>query len=98
MVESWLGNCTFHLLSHQNEPDRTVQNVHAIGDRANKAVLDVFESIAHDSGDDAALVKRRTRIEHSQIMREEDLARSGKLGSTSTPLRHSVRLAHLITS
>ncbi|RDX44094.1 hypothetical protein OH76DRAFT_1409460 [Lentinus brumalis] len=55
-------------------------NVHAIGDRANKAVLDVFEGIAKDSGDEAALVKRRPRIEHSQIMREGDLARSGKLG------------------
>ncbi|CDO70442.1 hypothetical protein BN946_scf184999.g83 [Trametes cinnabarina] len=52
-------------------------NVHAIGDRANKAVLDAFEQIAHSAGD---VADRRPRIEHAQIMRREDLERSGKLG------------------
>ncbi|KAI0742748.1 amidohydrolase family-domain-containing protein [Daedaleopsis nitida] len=55
-------------------------NIHAIGDRANKAVLDVFEAIAKESSDKDAVAKRRPRNEHSQIMQAEDLERSGKLG------------------
>ena len=57
-----------------------IQNIHAIGDRANKAVLDVFESISKDSSDKDVLVNRRPRIEHSQIMQTSDLDRAGKLG------------------
>ncbi|KAI0656325.1 amidohydrolase family-domain-containing protein [Cubamyces menziesii] len=52
-------------------------NVHAIGDRANKAVLDAFENVSDDKDEVAA---RRPRIEHAQIMRVEDLKRSGELG------------------
>ncbi|EJF60100.1 hypothetical protein DICSQDRAFT_137677 [Dichomitus squalens LYAD-421 SS1] len=55
-------------------------NIHAIGDRANKVVLDIFEEIGNDPDDSDAIAKRRPRIEHSQIMRPEDLQRSGKLG------------------
>lgn len=66
------------------------QNIHAIGDRANKAVLDVFEGIARESSDKEKLVKRRPRIEHSQIMQPADLERAGKLGGRY--LRHYVRL------
>ncbi|KAI0324882.1 hypothetical protein GY45DRAFT_1357026 [Cubamyces sp. BRFM 1775] len=52
-------------------------NVHAIGDRANKAVLDAFENVSDDKDE---VADRRPRIEHAQIMRIEDLKRSGELG------------------
>ncbi|KAI0351595.1 hypothetical protein OH77DRAFT_1523939 [Trametes cingulata] len=55
-------------------------NVHAIGDRANKAVLDAFEGISHSADSDDAVAERRPRIEHAQIMRLEDLQRAGELG------------------
>lgn len=46
--------------------------IHAIGDRANQFVLDLFGRYA---GED-----RRFRIEHAQHLRREDIARFGKLG------------------
>ncbi|KAJ7647632.1 amidohydrolase family-domain-containing protein [Roridomyces roridus] len=57
-------------------------NVHCIGDRANKVVLDVFESILAEearagNGDVSAF---RPRIEHAQIMQPTDLERIGRLG------------------
>ncbi|KAI0632894.1 amidohydrolase family-domain-containing protein [Trametes polyzona] len=55
-------------------------NVHAIGDRANKAVLDAFEEISHTTSPDHNVADRRPRIEHAQIMRLEDLKRCGQLG------------------
>ncbi|TCD68977.1 hypothetical protein EIP91_009199 [Steccherinum ochraceum] len=57
-------------------------NIHCIGDRANKAVLDIFERIlTSESADPLKLAQsRRPRIEHAQIMRVEDLKRSGQLG------------------
>ncbi|KAI9061249.1 hypothetical protein FKP32DRAFT_1613179 [Trametes sanguinea] len=55
-------------------------NVHAIGDRANKAVLDAFETIARSATREDEVAERRPRIEHAQIMRIEDLKRSGQLG------------------
>lgn len=50
-------------------------NIHAIGDRANDEVLDVFEKAiaANGAGD------RRFRIEHAQHLRQEDIPRFGKL-------------------
>ncbi|KAI0718483.1 amidohydrolase family-domain-containing protein [Fomitopsis betulina] len=53
-------------------------NIHCIGDRANKAVLDVFESLLQ--GNASAARVRRPRIEHAQIMRPADLQRAGRLG------------------
>ncbi len=47
--------------------------VHAIGDRANRMVLDAIER-AHVPAD------RRFRIEHAQIVSPADIARFGKLG------------------
>ncbi|KAI0668833.1 amidohydrolase family-domain-containing protein [Trametes maxima] len=55
-------------------------NIHAIGDRANKAVLDIFEKISDVDGGNGNVAERRPRIEHSQIMRVEDLKRAGELG------------------
>ncbi|KAH9856434.1 amidohydrolase family-domain-containing protein [Lenzites betulinus] len=59
-------------------------NVHAIGDRANKAVLDAFDKISQESSSADIVAQRRPRIEHSQIMRIEDLKRSGELGVLSS--------------
>lgn len=50
--------------------------VHAIGDRANLEVLDVFEEVrGTDAGRDALL-----RVEHVQVVQAEDVPRFGKLG------------------
>ena len=50
--------------------------VHAIGDRANSLVLDAFEKAVRLNGPR----ERRFRIEHAQVVREEDLARYQALG------------------
>ena len=52
-------------------------NVHAIGDAANRAVLDAFEAAlaAHPEKKDV-----RFRDEHSQILDEKDIPRFGQLG------------------
>jgi hypothetical protein len=52
------------------------QNAHCIGDRANKVVLDAMEAAIAKYGP----ADRRLRIEHSQIMTEDDLARAVRLG------------------
>ncbi|PCH43061.1 hypothetical protein WOLCODRAFT_132641 [Wolfiporia cocos MD-104 SS10] len=52
-------------------------NIHCIGDRANKAVLDIFEGLMASNTSEG---ERRPRIEHAQIMRIEDLQRAGRLG------------------
>lgn len=51
-------------------------NTHAIGDRANRMVLDAYEKAlaAVPSGD------HRFRIEHAQIIHSEDIPRFAKLG------------------
>jgi len=54
------------------------QNVHAIGDRANHIVLDIFEEM--QSKEPGFVTDNRPRIEHSQIMTLGDLERSGRLG------------------
>ena len=49
--------------------------IHAIGDRANAAILDAYErAIAANGARD-----RRPRIEHSQHLRPQDIARFGRL-------------------
>jgi len=50
-------------------------NFHAIGDRANRVSLDVFEAVAKANGPR----DRRDRIEHAQIVAPEDLQRFAKL-------------------
>ena len=51
--------------------------VHAIGDRANREVLDIYEDLfeKHSSN-----LPRRWRIEHAQHLHVDDIARFGKLG------------------
>ncbi len=48
---------------------------HAIGDKANRVALDVFEAVAKANGPK----DRRDRIEHAQIVAPEDLPRFAKL-------------------
>ncbi|MGD1009534.1 MAG: amidohydrolase [Candidatus Aminicenantales bacterium] len=61
--------------------------IHAIGDRANGLLLDIFERvIAADGPRD-----RRWRVEHAQHLRPGDIARFGRLG-----LIASVQPYHLI--
>ena len=50
--------------------------VHAIGDRANRLQLDVFERVAAANGPR----DRRFRIEHAQHIAPEDIARFARLG------------------
>jgi predicted amidohydrolase YtcJ len=50
--------------------------VHAIGDRANHVILDIFEKAMQTNGER----DRRWRIEHAQHLIPEDFERFGKLG------------------
>jgi hypothetical protein len=50
--------------------------IHAIGDRANRRVLDVFERVAQDS----AVRRLRPRIEHVQLITPRDQERLARLG------------------
>lgn len=50
--------------------------VHAIGDRANREMLDLFEEYYQKAGDR----KLRWRIEHAQHLHPDDIPRFGKLG------------------
>ncbi|CAA7262098.1 unnamed protein product [Cyclocybe aegerita] len=53
-------------------------SIHCIGDRANHAILDIYEDILeHRKGN---VTEWRPRIEHAQIFAPEDLERIGKLG------------------
>jgi predicted amidohydrolase YtcJ len=61
--------------------------VHAIGDKANNIILDIFENIIRSS----AKRDRRWRIEHAQHLMTEDVIRMGRLGVIA-----SVQPYHLI--
>jgi predicted amidohydrolase YtcJ len=50
--------------------------IHAIGDGANRAVLDVYERVAKEHGPR----DRRYRVEHAQHLAPEDVPRFGALG------------------
>jgi predicted amidohydrolase YtcJ len=50
---------------------------HAIGDRANRAVLDLYERL---EGERATAKGLRPRIEHAQILDRADIPRFGRLG------------------
>ena len=52
-------------------------NIHAIGDRANREVLDIFEDAYGQAAPGADL---RWRIEHAQHLHREDIPRFGDLG------------------
>jgi predicted amidohydrolase YtcJ len=50
-------------------------NFHAIGDKANRAALDIFEAVAKANGPR----DRRDRVEHAQVIALEDLPRFAAL-------------------
>lgn len=62
--------------------------VHAIGDRANRVVLDAFESVLRRGSYDDA----RLRIEHAQIIAAEDVPRFAELGVIA-----SVQTTHAVS-
>jgi predicted amidohydrolase YtcJ len=49
--------------------------VHAIGDRANKTILDLYQRLEEENGP----ADRRLRIEHAQHLRPEDISRFAQL-------------------
>jgi len=49
--------------------------IHAIGDRANKTILDLYERLEKEDGP----ADRRLRIEHAQHLRPEDIPRFARL-------------------
>ncbi len=51
--------------------------VHAIGDRANREVLDIYEKLFNEK---PSILPRRWRIEHAQHLSQEDIPRFVKLG------------------
>jgi predicted amidohydrolase YtcJ len=51
-------------------------NVHAIGDRANRVVLDAFETALRERPTPG----HRFRIEHAQVLSEQDIPRFAQLG------------------
>lgn len=56
-----------------------VAAIHAIGDRANDLVLDVFEDLVYDGND-----PRRLRIEHASILTDQAIERMAALGVTAS--------------
>jgi predicted amidohydrolase YtcJ len=60
------------------------KNIHCIGDRANRVVLDTFEELIEGGHDKANgnenVTLWRPRIEHAQIMTAQDIPRVGRLG------------------
>ena len=51
-------------------------SLHAIGDKANQLLLDIFEEVEAENGPR----DRRFRIEHAQHLRREDIGRMARLG------------------
>lgn len=49
--------------------------IHAIGDKANAEILDIYEKVEKENG----MRDQRFRIEHAQHIRQEDIPRFGKL-------------------
>ena len=62
-------------------------SIHAIGDRANSILLDIFESVGKSNGPR----DRRFRIEHAQHLKQSDIERMGRMGIVA-----SIQPAHLI--
>lgn len=53
--------------------------IHAIGDRANDSVLDVFDQLLSDGADPGAL-----RVEHASILTDTTIERMGRMGITAS--------------
>ena len=55
--------------------------IHAIGDRANRDALDVFREVRRQEGEaGVAPDQRRHRVEHAQVLLEQDIPRFADLG------------------
>ncbi|KAK2465124.1 hypothetical protein APHAL10511_002816 [Amanita phalloides] len=69
-------------LVHRFHKDGWQVNVHCIGDRANRVILDIFEEVLEGEGGKAKvnITEWRPRIEHAQIFSPTDLERIGRLG------------------
>jgi predicted amidohydrolase YtcJ len=66
---------------------------HAIGDRANRVVLDLYEQAFHAVPESQrAIAEPRWRIEHAQILRSDDIPRFAALGVIP-----SMQASHAIT-
>ncbi|KAI0255480.1 amidohydrolase 3 [Lactifluus subvellereus] len=76
---------TLRRLAEQSYEDGLQVNIHAIGDRANEIVLDIFEDILSKPGADVDMW--RPRIEHAQTFQPSDLERIGRLGVYSQRMR-----------
>lgn len=77
------GNNTLPISSLERTADLAIQHnyqlcVHAIGDRANREVLDLFERTFKKHGVEGN--RLRWRIEHAQHIDAADISRFGKLG------------------
>ena len=68
-----LDENALHNLMMDAEEDEVQLAIHAIGDLANRRILDTYEDLGY--GPDL-----RWRIEHAQILAPEDIARLGQLG------------------
>jgi len=56
-------------------------NTHAIGDRANREILNIYEEAFKNAGKDAAAMKAlRWRVEHAQHISAADIPRFGLMG------------------
>lgn len=55
-------------------------NTHAIGDRANREILDIYEAAYEDARAEDADADLRWRIEHAQHVHPDDLPRFAELG------------------
>ncbi|KAA3619542.1 MAG: amidohydrolase [Calditrichaeota bacterium] len=54
---------------------------HAIGDRGNRLILDLYEKVLHEVPvEDRRVADPRHRVEHAQIVAPEDIPRFAKLG------------------
>jgi predicted amidohydrolase YtcJ len=67
-----------HFYDSMREADKAglQLTIHAIGDRANRIILDLYARLEKDNGP----ADRRSRIEHAQHLHPEDYRRFAKLG------------------
>jgi predicted amidohydrolase YtcJ len=65
----------FYAMLHGADRAGLQISIHAIGDRANRTILDMYARLEKDDGP----ADRRLRIEHAQHLHPEDIARFGQL-------------------
>jgi predicted amidohydrolase YtcJ len=65
----------FYAMLHSADKAGLQISIHAIGDRANRTILDMYARLEKDDGP----ADRRLRIEHAQHLHAEDIARFGQL-------------------